>query len=623
MRLRLFAMLIAVPALVAGLLVIAPAEAAPAHSSYVTTRIVAITTPGVAKISLACHSSKPCSGHLYFEGAGQPKSVYTIAGKTTRTMMVKFKTGSLADPYVGTDAGLYSYRSTKLYVDESGPKNVVPFYYAIRTETPVSAGRINFSINGDMTGVSNLKLDLVRVARGGGVREYPQDIDSGYISLALGTNNAASSPYILKLSAKVNGKNRSWYWHGVDGNTDGGVKSIGEASVVRATKDVFDATFYIGRMRGTTTANAEVKALGVPSTYSGVTFRNSLDSPSCANEFGADVADSGGNYSIPFLPYDGDDGAKARYMVTAKSGDLEAWRGTGATKFGSCSDVLDYSYSTANLITTPTTVNLNPEPSNSDVTVRRFYSGFKPTNSDANVRLREKIPGLTVLESPVVAEGTATQGDGRNITFKDVPLGKYWVEVGRRTGCATWYPSVYSNNSAYFKGEDRGAEAWKSFKTLKYLSSSMRRVAVAHHAGSAQNKSSGKAGWMYREYCKAYGMGTYSDQVDITATNQTIYEAANTNRKGAIVKGRVTRSGGKTNKEMLVRLSSTDGKRVIRTDVTDSGGYFYVAGLPSGNWTISVNSDSWRGIGRTFTGKHSIRVTAGRTYSAGTLRFKG
>jgi hypothetical protein len=48
-----------------------------------------------------------------------------------------------------------------------------------------------------------------------------------------------------------------------------------------------------------------------------------------------------------------------------------------------------------------------------------------------------------------------------------------------------------------------------------------------------------------------------------------------------------------------------------------------VAGLASGTYTISVNSDSWRGIGRTFTGKHTITVKAGHTYSAGTLTFHG
>lgn len=631
MKLRLIAMLLGIPALVAGLLVIAPADAStPAHNSYITTRITTVTN-GVAKVNLSCHSSKPCSGHLYFDGPGQPRGVYTIAGKTSRTLPVRMNAGGLADPAVGTSTpgGLYKYRSTKLYVDESGPTNVVPFYYDIRTETPVSKGEIRYTIDGDMDGVSALKLTLIRVLRGGNADEYVQDLDSGVIRLPLGATNAPSEPFVLKLSAKVNGGTRSWYWRGSDGNPAGGARSLGEATAVRATKDVYNADFTFGTISGTTKARADVEALGVPSSYSGVTFRRSLDSPSCANVFGQDVADGAGNYSIPFLPYDGD-GGDERYMVAAKAGSLEAWRGADTTPYGSCSDVLNYKYSKDDLIALNGNADIDLEPrlSGSDVTIRRFYSGFTPTLADAFVRLREKVPGLAVLESPVVAEGTANDGPGnRNITFNDVPPGKYWVEVGRRTGCSLWYPSRYPNNSAYFNGADRGAEAWKSFTTLGSLpggsTSGLEKVARDHGATTKVQgkKPGGSAGWMYREYCKAYGIGTYSDEVNVTEFDQDFTENANSNLKGAIVQGRVTRVGGKSNKEMMVRLSSSDGKRVLRTDFTDGSGYFYIAGLPSGNWEISVNSDSWRGIGRTFTGKHYIRVTAGKVYNAGTLRF--
>jgi hypothetical protein len=56
--------------------------------------------------------------------------------------------------------------------------------------------------------------------------------------------------------------------------------------------------------------------------------------------------------------------------------------------------------------------------------------------------------------------------------------------------------------------------------------------------------------------------------------------------------GRVTRVKGRTNKEMLVRLTSSEGTRIVRTALTDSKGTFYVAGPASGTWTISVSSDS-------------------------------
>ncbi len=126
---------------------------------------------------------------------------------------------------------------------------------------------------------------------------------------------------------------------------------------------------------------------------------------------------------------------------------------------------------------------------------------------------------------------------------------------------------------------------------------------------------------MYRSYCKAYGEGTVNSLTVSSASPAT--KTTSINDKGAIVKGHVSRAGGKTNKEMMVRLSNSGGTLVLRTDYTDGSGNFYVAGLASGTYTISVNSDSWRGIGRTFTGKHSITVKRGHVYNAGTLRFKG
>jgi hypothetical protein len=83
----------------------------------------------------------------------------------------------------------------------------------------------------------------------------------------------------------------------------------------------------------------------------------------------------------------------------------------------------------------------------------------------------------------------------------------------------------------------------------------------------------------------------------------------------------VSRTPGRTNKEMMVTLSSRDGKRVLRTDLTDGKGNFYVAGLAPGRYQISVNADSWRGIGRAFKGRHFITVKAGRVKNAGNLRF--
>jgi hypothetical protein len=128
---------------------------------------------------------------------------------------------------------------------------------------------------------------------------------------------------------------------------------------------------------------------------------------------------------------------------------------------------------------------------------------------------------------------------------------------------------------------------------------------------------------MYRSHCRANGAGAYTT-LNVSDKGESYTQRVSlTSRKGATVSGRVTRTEGRTNQEMLVRLSSVDGKRVLRTAMTDGSGRFTVYGLPSGNWSIAVNSDSWRGIGRSFTGRKSVRVTAGKSYSVGTLNFLG
>ena len=247
----------------------------------------------------------------------------------------------------------------------------------------------------------------------------------------------------------------------------------------------------------------------------------------------------------------------------------------------------------------------------------KFSSSFKSkaTAADKWIRIREYVPGVQILDAPVVAELQAGSSNSR--LFADLRPGKFWIEVGRRTGCSAWYASRYPDNRAYFNGPDRGAERWKT------VSGKYAEYQKSYDMGfKAKTPPSGYKGWMYRGYCKAYGTGVYETR-DLSGTGKNLEVNVGTNPLGAVVKGHVSRSGGRTNKEMMVRLSSSDGKRVIRTDYTDSSGNFYIAGLPSGKWTISVNSDSWRGIGRTFTGKHSITVTRGHGYNAGTLRFKG
>lgn len=498
-------------------------------------------------------------------------------------------------------------------------------------------------VTGQVTGVgaqlaTDIRVELVKDLRGGNTKVVKSQGVAGNggsfsLTVNLSSKGSQSEPYRLRISGKdQDGVSRSWYWRGTNGKPSGGGAHLRDGSIIRAKKyGPFTANVTYGSISGTTAAGAEVTVASPPPSFGGGRdVLRELDIPSCANYFGSTRAAADGTYTVGFLPVTGS--TSNRYMVGVRHGSTQAWYGKNDTRFGSCYDATSYRKARTNLLTLTGPVTgkaLGTAASGNSVTIKAQYAGFRPTaQGDRWVRLREKVPGVKILDAPVVAEGAANGSGAR--TFANVRPGRYWVEVGRRTGCADWYPSKFSNNNKYFKGLDRGSEKWKSFRHLRDLPGNanrgfeyVARTATPNPAsGVKQNKiPRGYAGWMYRGYCKALGAGSINT-LTVSGTNRTISTKTSRVRKGAVVKGRVSRIEGRTNKEMMVRLSSADGTRVIRTDLTDGSGTFYIAGLPSGRWTITVNSDSWRGIGRDFSGRHSIRVKAGRGYNVGTLKFK-
>ncbi|MRK01357.1 hypothetical protein GEV27_07445 [Aeromicrobium sp. S22] len=645
MRLRTPVIASAAAAVIAALLTAAPAEAA-SYKLYVKSSRIAISSSGNGSVLVKCSSKSTCKGKVSFTAdTGKPRTrKYSVKGGKTTRIAIAMHNNAPVNPHNAPAVAGRDYKSVSnvsVKVDEDKPRNTTHYYKKITTETLVSRQQITGRVTGyGPVLASDIRVDLVKLLRGGNTQLVKgQDIsgNGGRFSLAvnLGAANSPSTAYRLRISGKdQDGIRRSWYWRGKDGKPTGGGAHLREAMAVQATKTKdFVADFRYGSISGTTAAGADVTVASPPATYSGGTVvTRELDLPYCANVFGRTEASGSGAYAVTFLPMTSS--GNNRYMVGARNSKTQAWYGKDSTRYGSCHDATNYKRSRANLITLTAPVvgkTLGASQSNNTVKVSASFSPrYKPTGQgDRWIRLREKVPNVPVLDAPVVAEGQASASGNR--TFKNLAPGRYWVEVGRRTGCSDWYPSKFKDNSLYFKGLDRGSEKWKAFKRLRDLSGNAnggferiaRTVQPNPATGAEQNKIvRGYKGWMYRGYCKAHGAGTVNT-MDISGTGRTVTKKTSRNPIGAVVKGRVTRAKGKTNKEIMVRLSSSAGTRVIRTDITDSKGVFYVAGLPSGKWTISVNSDSWRGIGRTFSGRHSITVKAGRGYNVGTLRFKG
>ncbi|AWB92697.1 carboxypeptidase-like regulatory domain-containing protein [Aeromicrobium chenweiae] len=623
--------------LVAGLLIATPADAA-GTTATLKSKTIAISSKGDGKVAIACRSKHTCKGKLRVLGSTKVTS-YSVRGKKTAYARVSLNDSSTANPYNGGQSvnGEYKRKTgVTLRIAETSPKKRT-HDSKVTTETYKPSQQITGTAKGvGGSKVSQLRVELLTVVRGGNtlVKKFDNDLSDGYsFTIPLGANNSPSATYRLRITGKdQDGIARSWFWRGTDGKFTGGGRYINEASAVQATKNSdFNADFHFSSIQGDAPTGTSITAVGNPRTFGGASVRRELDYVGCANVFG-ETAARDGRYRIDFLPYD-KTSADKRYMISARRGSVDAWYGRTSERFGSCFDVQNYKYSRSNLIalngSTPTTRDASVGANGNSLYVDGTFSGFKPTaQGDRWLRLREKVPNMPILDAPVVAE-RAANGAGNGV-FTNVAPGTYWVEIGRRTGCSDWYPSRYSNNRAYFKGGDRASERWKSFRTLGSLPGGKNSglEGTARHvrpnpAGKAQEKKpSGRAGWMYRSVCGARGAGAYKT-VSIRGTGNGQKRVGITSAKGATVRGRITRTGGRTNKEMMVRLSSIDGKRVIRTTITDGSGRFSVVGLPSGRWTIAVNTDSWRGIGRTFAGKHAVSVKRGKSYSVGTLRFKG
>lgn len=482
--------------------------------------------------------------------------------------------------------------------------------------------------------VGPVRVELISVDRGGNTKvvRFANNVpDGGAYSFSIPLNgkkktNKLSRPYRLRIVAPpAQGEARSWYWRGSNGSAVTGGRHLRDATVITATRTApYRADFRYSSISGTAPNGTRLTVAAAPPTYSGGNDnRRELDIPGCANTY-ATTTVTGGAYRVDFLPFAPGD---KRFMVAARLGDDERWNNS----FGSCFDVQNYRYSRSNMIAlgqAGTDYPVAVGPSGNSLTVRSSFKGFGATaQGDRWVTLREASPRVAILDSPIVAERQTSSTN--STTFYNVAPGRYYVELGRRTGCADWYASRYTNNNTYFKGLDRGSERWKTFPYLGKLSGGettglegiARRVQPNPATSAAQGrKPRGGKGWMYRKHCKALGAGQVK-VVDIGGPGVGETRTSLVSKRGGIVKGHVSRAPGRTNKEMMVTLSSSDGKRVLRTDLTDGGGNFYVAGLAPGRYKITINADSWRGIGRTFKGRHYITVKTGRTKNAGNLRF--
>ncbi|MGQ2911101.1 MULTISPECIES: carboxypeptidase-like regulatory domain-containing protein [unclassified Aeromicrobium] len=586
-------------------------------------------------VSAKCNGSRTCKGSAVI--LGQKPSFrtwsYSIPAGSTGYIKVRWlkdaanpaPTGLGAVP--GTDGTTFN-RTLKVY--RSGASAIER---TVRLERRQKTRVLRGTVTGPTAGVSDVKI--TRWVASGLTWRRAQNVRldgsrSFSIPIGLGTNNRSSAPYRLSISALVDGQTREWFWRGDSagtGKTYGGGGRVREGSTAVVGKyGDFTANFRYGTVSGALSgpgaSGAQVRVIAPPASRpTRASDLRSLDVPYCANEFGSAKASSAGTYSASFVPRTsgGSTGYLVEYLPTG--GQTKGVVG-GSGQYANCHAATKYTSSakdddliadrdadamasvSANLDQSKNTLTFDTDPT---------FSGFSGWDKYSTVR--EYVPGTKLLDQPIVASGFVDSKGTRD--FAGLRPGRYVVEVGRTTQCSSWYPSIYKDNYLYHKGLERGHEKWKTVNGAKaeYAKSIEKGFPRA-----GKKPPAGYKGWMYRDACRHTGTGS---AVTVNLPDRSVTSNISKTSKGATISGKVTRAGGKSNKELLVSVYSTQGTLVMRSAYTGSSGKFVIRGLASGNYRIGVNLDSWRGIGRTFDGSKTKRVTAGKSYSVGTLKFKG
>jgi hypothetical protein len=635
------AVLAALTALISGLLVTSgPAQAA-GGGIQVNSWNVAVRAAGGSDILVKCTNTKTdCKGTIEYEKIEgytpgdddeHKRTSYSVKRGTS-----KYITAAMSAEQKARVTHNTQYVTGNLLIKETKPSKRT-FAKDVRLTNRQYERRLTGRINGPSAGLSDMKVTLWKIKGLQTSRFKSKDVAPGgtydFGDIPIGVNNTPTSDYRMSISADVRGERREWFWRGSwggNGESNAGARSIATASPIRvgpSVSDDFEVNFDYGTVSGVISGpgspGATVIVAGAPSAYpSRASDRRAMDVPFCADIFGTATTtdpnnDNGASYSVPFIPRSTASTVDRRFVVGVKpygSQSTELWN---ETEFGSCLATRKYANSWDHLIGFPPGSQTLPftrvlRNASGSIGGKVSYSGFTPSWADRNVDLRQFIPGQSVLSSPKIG-GVVANSSSKQYKINDIPPGKYWLEVGRNNSCSAWYASIFPNNSAYLNGLDRGSEAWKTVNG-----------AAAEHQKSydmgyvKKNPPKGYKGWMYRDVCVSNGAGTYQT---VWVGEDTNYTKNYTVKKGATISGKVNR-GKKANEEMLVSVYSTGGALVMRSAYTSRSGSFTIRGLASGNYRVLVNGDSWRGIGRSFTGPKTKRVSAGGKYSVGTLKAK-
>ncbi len=474
---------------------------------------------GASAVFVLCQSTTAdCRGTVQWQKldgtAASPAYGYVVRRHSYAYMYPKVNTTVLAPT---TFDGV---KNAQLKFVETGPSSRT-YVEQVHLEPRIRSRDINVNVDGPADNLKDIRVHTL-IERGNRLftaytsAPLAAGSTSYYAQVPVGTNNSAVGSYRLKISARVGdrGEYREWFWRGADGvsNSGGGTGEAAEVISVRGNVAPYVAKFSFGTVNvnvaaGAGSTKAKVTVAGA-SAYrpTSLTSRKAQDVPYCADSYGTQTIDAPGTASFDFVPR-GASGEK-RYAIGVNPLDgnaTELWNDDGPggkQDFGNCLHLRAYGYSIDNLLP------FNGATLDRSVTLRNTggsvsgaiaFPGYTQNVRDVALDVREFIPGVPVLSSPIVVDGNVQPGGG--YLFDNLPPGAYYVSVGRKQNCQNWLASRYNNNSSHInEASDRETEAWKSFGRISELSTrgnpSQYDLAVAHGATYAEHNNDSQ--WLCR-----------------------------------------------------------------------------------------------------------------------------
>lgn len=464
---------------------------------------------------------------------------------------------------------------------------VLGLIFSLVSASPAFA--VSYAFSGTITG-PDVDLDTIKVRAVDANNGNTLSINTDPVNATTGEftiRNIRKSRFKIKVSAKVDGVNRTWFW--IDSPTKTGSPRLADATILTSNKT--NAYLKFGTIKGTIQLEnqaAVTPRVSVAANVAGTATRKAIVD---ARKFfvldhSASVEDG---YSIKFLPYRDD------YLVSFRDTLLnfqEDWY--NASVLGGAEFSGD-----ANRLTLAT-----------------------PADAiDANFIFKRAYLITGLVKGDLDGGGYATEKNrhyDQSVYFAASVSPTHSVQVYRRNSATSYtrIASTHVNGSGSYqvKGLRRGVGYVVRYAGIdgksRFQSEYYCQIDSSDHTieGSWCNDPNNQ-GKLFENVAAS---NRQYIQVNDASSDTTVGLDPVTLNTGRQISGRVTKSTGYPRRKLAVRAYNSSGY-ASRWAYTDKNGNFYINGLTPGSYKIEVNPDAYTPTRtrRYYNGKYGGTASSG------------